>query len=244
MMYLLAGTFSPHIALPSMISLALMPYHIYISQDGRAYALELLLGMIGFYGLIRHLKTSQWRYLAFAAFFYSALLYLSYSSVLFIVLSQAFWLYRPDPGNRTPRFLSIFILNGLILLVCLPWLLFLATHISGHPLLQRMDTQSLGSYGSILYGMFSDWCLNSPILVLSILSLLHSLQDQPFCQFKVFHQFSPTFSDFPFSFRKRDCRCAQETDSILLLDPSFRSSLRGFQLMFPAKVLLVGEAGF
>src|SRR4030043_1404793 len=49
MIYLLARSFSPSIALPCTISLTFMAYHIGLSQDGRSYSLLMFIGMASIY---------------------------------------------------------------------------------------------------------------------------------------------------------------------------------------------------
>src|SRR4030043_327495 len=44
----------------------------------------------------------------------------------FIALSQILWFYRTDENKKYPSLFSIFILNGLVILLCIPWLTFLA----------------------------------------------------------------------------------------------------------------------
>src|SRR5574341_25739 len=88
MIYLLAKQFSASIAIPCTLLLTLMTYHISLSQDGRSYSLLMFLGMIGLYFFMKHLQTLRKRYLLLAASFFSILFYTSYSSILFIVLSQ------------------------------------------------------------------------------------------------------------------------------------------------------------
>ena len=88
MIYFLSKSFSPSIALPCTLSLTFMTYHIYFSQDGRMYSLIMFLGMAGLYFFMKHLQTLQKRYLIFVAIFYAILFHTSYTSILFIVLSQ------------------------------------------------------------------------------------------------------------------------------------------------------------
>jgi uncharacterized membrane protein len=175
MLYFLSRSFSSRIALPCTIALTFMTYHIYLSQDARSYSLLLLVGMIGLHFFLRHLRTSKTRDLVLAALSYSALLYLSYSSVLFIVLSQFLWFLETDTKSQKPRFPGFLILNGLILVLCLPWLAFMGVHFTGQSLFERTDTQPLGSFASILYGVLSDWCINMPLLILSASALFVSL---------------------------------------------------------------------
>src|SRR5208337_1868069 len=131
MIYLLARQFSLLIALPCTLSLTFMTYHISLSQDGRSYSLLMFLGMAGLYFFIKHLKTSKKGYLLLVALFFSVLFYTSYSSIPFIVLSQILWLYRPSEEAQRPTLSSFLILNGLILVFCLPWIIFLAVNYKG-----------------------------------------------------------------------------------------------------------------
>src|SRR4030042_4224327 len=61
MIYLLARSFSPPIALPCTLSLVFMTYHISFSQDGRPYSLLIFLGMASVYFLLKHLTTLRKR---------------------------------------------------------------------------------------------------------------------------------------------------------------------------------------
>ena len=79
MIYLLAGSFSPAIALPCTISLTFMTYHISLSQDGRSYSLTMFLGMLSLYFFIKYLKTSKIRYLVLVPFLYATLFFTTYS---------------------------------------------------------------------------------------------------------------------------------------------------------------------
>ena len=100
MIYLLARSFSPTIALPCALSLTFMTYHIYFSQDGRMYSLIMFFGMLSLYFFIHYLKTSKKSYLFFVAICYAILFHTSYSSVLFIVLTQMLWFYRTNEIQR------------------------------------------------------------------------------------------------------------------------------------------------
>jgi len=167
--YFLSRSFSPAIALPCTLSLTFMTYHISLSQDGRSYSLLMFLGMAGLYFFIKHLQTSKKGYLVVVALFFSLLFYTSYSSIPFIVFSQVLWFYRPSEDQSSPRFSSFLILNGLILLFCLPWLLFLATHLRGQPLIAPLHTEDPGSIWSILYRVLQDWVPNSLLTIISVI---------------------------------------------------------------------------
>jgi len=172
MIYLLARQFSPNIAFPCTLSLTFMTYHISLSQDGRSYALLMFLGITGLYFFMKHLKTSRKRYLFIVAFLFSLLFYTSYSSIPFIALSQIFWFYRPTEEDKKPNVSSFLILNGLILLLCLPWIIFVATHYKGQAVMDPFHTESPGSFWYILYCVLHDWTLHVPLLILSVILLL------------------------------------------------------------------------
>jgi len=172
MIYLLSKSFSSHIALPCTLSLTFMAYHISLSQDGRFYALLLFLGMSGLYLFMKHLKTSKKRYLILVALFFCALFYTSYSSIPFIVISQLLWFYRPTQEAKKPTLSSFFILNGLILLFCLPWIIFVAVNYKGQAIMDPFHTESPGSFWYLLYGVLHDWVSQLPLRIVSVILLI------------------------------------------------------------------------
>jgi len=172
MIYLLARSFSPSIALPCALALTFMTYHISLSQDGRSYVMLMFLGMAGLYFFMKHLKTSKKRYLLLVALFFSTLFYTSYSSIPFIALSQIVWFYRPSEEAKRPTFSSFLILNGLILLFCLPWILFVAVNYRGQPLMDPLHSESPGPFWYILYGILHDWVPYAPLMIVSVILLI------------------------------------------------------------------------
>ncbi|MBM4307021.1 MAG: hypothetical protein FJ123_09825 [Deltaproteobacteria bacterium] len=172
MIYLLARQFSSAIALPCTLALTFMTYHISLSQDGRSYSLLMFLGMAGLYFFMKHLHTAKKSYLLLMALFFSLLLHASYSSIPFIVLSQILWFYRLDEETKRPILNSFFILNGLILLFCLPWLLFIATNYKGQTVMDPFHTESPGSFIYILSGILHDWVPHTPLTVVSVVLLI------------------------------------------------------------------------
>jgi hypothetical protein len=169
MIYFLSRQFSPSIAIPCAISLTLMTYHISLSQDGRSYSLLLFLGMAGLYFFMKHLQTSKKKYLLLVALFFSILFHTSYSSIPFITLSQILWFYRPKEEAKKPTLSSFLILNGLILLFCLPWSLFVAVNYKGQMIMDPFHTESPGSFGYILYGILHDWVPQTPLMIVSVI---------------------------------------------------------------------------
>jgi hypothetical protein len=172
MIYFLARSFSHQIALPCAVSLAFMTYHINFSQDGRSYSLVMFLGMAGLYFFIRHLRTLKKKYLLPVALFFSALFYTSYSSIPFIALSQILWFYRPGDEDQRPGPSCFLILNGLILLFCLPWVLFLASNYTGQPVIKPLVAADPGSFWMILYGVVHDWMPHAPLMIISVILLI------------------------------------------------------------------------
>ncbi len=172
MIYLLARQFSSAIALPCTLALAFMTYHISLSQDGRSYSLLMFLGMAGLYFFLKHLKTSKNKYLILVALLFAVLFHTSYSSIPFITLSQILWFYRPNEEPKKPTLSSFFILNGLILLFCLPWILFVAFNYKGQQIMHPLHTEGAGSFIIIFYGILHDWVPHAPLTIISVVLLI------------------------------------------------------------------------
>jgi uncharacterized membrane protein len=172
LIYFLARLFSPGVALPCALSLTFMAYHISLSQEGRSYALLMFLGLMGLYFFMKHLQTSKRRFLLPAAFFFAVSLHTSYSSIPFVALSQILWFYRLNEDDKKSRFSSFLVLNGLILLFCLPWSLFVTQNYAGQPIMGHHYRQALGSFSSILYGIFHDWVPHVPLMAVSVILLI------------------------------------------------------------------------
>jgi len=172
MIYLLARSFSPSIALPCTLSLTFMAYHISLSQDGRSYALLMFMGMGSLYFFVRHLKTLKKRYLFPTALFFVMLFHTSYSSIPFIVLTQLLWFYRFRENNSKPAFSSFLILVGLTLLLCLPWISFVLLNYKGETIMDPFHTEDPGPLWQIMYGIFHDWVPHLPLMVSSIIILI------------------------------------------------------------------------
>jgi hypothetical protein len=172
MIYLLARLFSPTIALPCTLSLTFMAYHVSLSQDGRSYAMLLFLGISGLYFFMKHLKTLKKRFLPPAAFLFATLLYTSYSSIPFIVFSQILWFYGLHEEKKKPPLSSFSIFNGLLLLFCLPWLVFLLLNYKGGGLMDPFQQKVLISFWEMLYGVLNDWVPHAPLMVASVILLI------------------------------------------------------------------------
>jgi uncharacterized membrane protein len=172
LIYFLARLFSASIAVSCTISLTFMVYHISLSQEGRSYSLLMFLGMAGLYFFMRHLQTSQRRYLLPAAFFFAITLHTSYSSIPFVALSQILWFYRMKDVKRKSRFYSFLVLNSLIFLFCLPWILFIALNYTGPPAMDPYQPKVPIVLGDILYGVLHDWAPYLPLLIVSVILLI------------------------------------------------------------------------
>jgi uncharacterized membrane protein len=168
MIYLLSRCFSSRIALPCTFALALMAYHIHYSQEGRAYSLTLFWGMVGLYLLMKHTETSKQGYLFFTGLTFSLLFYLSYSTILYILLSQVFFFYRTEGNRLQTPFRSLLILNGWICLFCAPWLLFVALNYRGQPIMDPLTVQEIGPFSSLLSAVLNDWASSSLLGIISV----------------------------------------------------------------------------
>ena len=172
MIYFLSKSFSPAIALPSTLCLTFMVYHISLSQDGRSYSMLMFFGMLGLTFFVKHLKTQKKVYSVFVALCYAILLHTSYSSIPFIALSQILWFYKTGE-QRKPRLLSSFlILNGFIILFCLPWIAFLGFHYKGQPVTDLRNVQDPLSFWNMMYGVLHDWVPFLPLMTTSLVLLI------------------------------------------------------------------------
>jgi len=172
MIYFLSRQFFPNIAIPCTLSLTFMTYHIYFSQDGRMYSPLMFFGMMGLYFFMKHLKTFKKKYLFFVAICYSVLFHTSYSSIIFIVLSQILWFYQIGAEKKRIIPSSILLLNGLIFFLCAPWLLFLLINYKGQPVMDPLTIQEIGSLSNIMVGMFNDWAPLMPLTIASLILLI------------------------------------------------------------------------
>ena len=171
MIFFLAKELSQSIALPCAFSLTFMLYHISLSQDGRMYAFLMFFGMASFLTLIKYQKTGHRIYLFLTAIFFTVLFLTSYSSILFIGISQIFWLYNPHRNTKRRQLSSFFLLNSITLLFILPWLVFIGLHYHGKPLMSPIEMDSPPSFLYMLYGVFHDWTGSPPFIILSVLLL-------------------------------------------------------------------------
>jgi hypothetical protein len=172
MVYLLAKTFSPKIALPCAISLAFTTYLISLSQEGRSYSLLMFLGMIGLYFFLEYLKTFKKGYLVLVALLFATLFLTSYSSIPFIILSQILWFYQPREANKKIPLSSFLILNGLVLLFCMPWLLFVVVNYGGQQLMESFQAKVPFSFWNTLYGVLHDWVPHFPLRMVAVILLV------------------------------------------------------------------------
>jgi len=172
MIYFLARSFSPPSALPCAISLTFMTYHISLSQDGRSYSLMMFLGMAALYFFMEHLKTLRNWYLLGGGISFAILFYTNYGSIPFIVLSQALWFYKAREDDEKPRLSSVLILNGLLLLLCSPWILLAFFHYKGQPLMDPFQQRVPIFLGGILYGVLHDWSPHLPLMLASVTLLI------------------------------------------------------------------------
>ena len=172
MIYFLARQFSASIGLLCTLSLTFMTYHISLTQDGRSYSMLMFLGMAGLYFFMKYLKTSKKMYLPLVGILFAALFHTSYSSIPFILLSQSLFFYAVNENGKKPGPSSLLILNGTMLLISIPWILFIALNYKGEHVLDPTSSQSIGSLWDIVYGIFNDWAPHTLLTVISILLLI------------------------------------------------------------------------
>ena len=60
----------------------------------------------------------------------------------------------------------------MTLLLCAPWIIFLALNYKGQPVIDPVFLVNPGSFRQILLNIFNDWVPGAPLTVISILSLL------------------------------------------------------------------------
>jgi len=149
-----------------------MTYHIYFSQDGRMYSMIMFFGMLSLYFLIHYLKTLKRRHLFLVAICYAILFHTSYSSILFIALTQMLWFYRIDETQRKSTISSFLILAGITLLLCVPWILFIVFNFKGQPFMDPLTIQDIGSISSLMQAVLNDWAPHTPLTVVSLILLI------------------------------------------------------------------------
>jgi hypothetical protein len=169
MIYFLSRSFSITLALPCTLSLTFMTYHIYFSQDGRMYSMLMFFGMMALYFFIKHLKTCRREYLVFVAICFAILFHTSYSSIIFIFLSQILWFYQFEGDKKRNLPFSILLLNALTLFLCIPWVLFLFLNYKGQPVMDPLTIQDIGSFSNIMYGILNDWVPHMPLTIISLI---------------------------------------------------------------------------
>ena len=172
MIFFLASLFSRRIAIPCALALMIMAYHIALSQEARAYTFILFFGMASLYFFMKHLMTGKKIFLVPTAILFALIFHTSYSSIPFIAFSQLLWFYQPAEQQRKPTFTSVLLLNSLILVLCSPWILFLALHYTDQSVSDHFHTGNPASLGDILYGVVHDWVPYWPLQIISILLLM------------------------------------------------------------------------
>jgi hypothetical protein len=64
-------------------------------------------------------------------------------------------------------------LNSILLLLCLPWILFLATHYGGQLITEDpLQDKFSVSFSGIFYGILHDWAPHAPLLLASVILLI------------------------------------------------------------------------
>ena len=82
------------------------------------------------------------------------------------------WFYRANETQNKPVLSSFLILNGLTLLLCLPWIYFLAFHYKGQGFMDPLTDQDIGSLWSLTRALLNDWAPFLPLLIFSSILLI------------------------------------------------------------------------
>ena len=166
LMYFLAKSFTPNIAIPCTFSLTFMVYHISLSQDARSYTFLMFFGMVGLYFFMSYLKTLRRKYLIFVALSFTIPFYTHYSVIPFIAFCQLLWFYRIDERDKASRLYPLSILSGFILLMSLPWVAFMAFNSKVSILKTGLvGSEETASFWNLLYQTLHDWLPNEPLMV-------------------------------------------------------------------------------
>jgi uncharacterized membrane protein len=166
MIYLLARSFSPRIALSCTFALALMTYHIHYSQEGRVYSLTLFWGMVGLYLLMKYLESSKRRYLLFAGLTFSLLVYFSYSTLPFVLLSQLLFIEGAESNlnalslHNHPKWVDLPFLCPLVSLC--HYELPRSTYYGS------LTVQEIGPFSSLFSAVLNDWASSSILAIVSV----------------------------------------------------------------------------
>ena len=172
MIYFLSKSFSQNIAVPCVLSLTLMTYHISLSQEGRSYTMLIFFGMVALFFLIQYFKSSNMGYLLPAGITFAILFYTSYTSIPFIIFSQLLWFYPTEETDQKRPISSFAILNGLLGLLCIPWFIFIASNFKDGPIMDPLHTEGTGSFPTILYRIFNDWVPHVPLMIAATVLLI------------------------------------------------------------------------
>jgi len=82
------------------------------------------------------------------------------------------WFYRIDEAQKKPKISSFFILNGLTLLLCIPWMFLILFNHKGQPFMDPLTVQDIGSLWDLLGAILNDWAPYSPLMIISALLLI------------------------------------------------------------------------
>jgi hypothetical protein len=91
------------------------------------------------------------------------------------------------PSDKAARDLTgsvepFFIINGITLVLCLPWIIFLLLNYKGQPIVDKAFIEEIGTLKEIIWGLLNDWVPLAPLTIISILllflflSLVYDLQ--------------------------------------------------------------------
>lgn len=150
--------FNRRVAIVAALLLALSPFHIRYSQEGRPYAISVFIILLCtwfFLKLLKERSLINWfLYILFACL----AIYTHYMSV-FIIVAQtiyAVYLWRKDYS----LLIKWFFCQALVVLLFLPWLIFLKLNMIQQVSGLYID-DTLGKYGAILPGAALTFIINT-----------------------------------------------------------------------------------
>jgi uncharacterized membrane protein len=173
-------------AIGAALLVATSPYHIWYAQEVRMYTLGAMLGLCATYCGLRALAAPRayryWLGYLFAATLGLYTLY--YFAFLLLVINCSFGFYTLRPRRNGPALRTLIMVNGLALLMYLPWLPVLWRQVTEPPVPPWRTLASLSpwpllieSWAALSFGQSLEPALFWPILLLPlalfILGLLH-----------------------------------------------------------------------
>jgi hypothetical protein len=82
------------------------------------------------------------------------------------------WFYRINDTQKKPTVFYFLILNGITLLLCVPWIFFIIHNYRGQPFMDPLTIQDIGSLWGLLQVISNDWTPYLPLTIISTILLI------------------------------------------------------------------------